>query len=66
MKKNKRIGRISGIGFAKGVRAEPRKIETKLTVHAAIIARKGEMALALQILNRLGGLKSFGFDKNQA
>jgi hypothetical protein len=32
----------------------------RLTVHASIIARKGEMALALQILNGLGGLKSFG------
>jgi hypothetical protein len=32
----------------------------KLTGHAAIIARKDEMALALQILNGLGGLKSSG------
>jgi hypothetical protein len=32
----------------------------KLTVHAAIIARKGEMALALHLLNGFGGLKSFG------
>jgi len=34
----------------------------KLTVHAIIIARKGEMALALHILNGLGALKSFGLD----
>jgi hypothetical protein len=34
----------------------------KLTVHATIIARKGGMALALHILNRLGGLKSSGYD----
>jgi hypothetical protein len=49
--------------FAKRVHVELRKIEMKLTVHAAIIARKGEMAVALHILNGLGGLKSSGFDK---
>jgi len=60
MRKNKRIRRISRIGFAKRVHAEPQKIEIKLTVHASIIARKGEMVLALHALNGIGGLKSSG------
>jgi hypothetical protein len=63
MRKNKRIRRISRIGNAKRVQAESWKIEMKLTVHATIIARKGEMALALHILNGLDGLKSSGLDK---
>jgi hypothetical protein len=41
-------------------RAENRDEVDWLLFMPSIIARKGEIAVALQILNGLGGLKSFG------